>query len=124
MLKNRGFQIPFNDAMDEQIILYMFNQGYEEREIESAVQRLSEAPSNHRQTQYAKRKMTGMKKDPRHAAVLGANAQKIQNAENNYLQTKYREGKPLTEYLRRTREGYRYMDPRRSRDRLPDVVRD
>ena len=94
----KDFQIPFNDAMDEQIILYMFNQGYEEREIESAVQRLSEAPSNHRQTQYAKRKMTGMKKDPRHAAVLGANAQKIQNAENNYLQTKYREGKPLTEH--------------------------
>ena len=96
----KDFQIPFNDAMDEQIILYMFNQGYEEREIESAVQRLSEAPSNHRQTQYAKRKMTGMKKDPRHAAVLGANAQKIQNAENNYLQTKYREGKPLTEHDR------------------------
>ena len=94
------FRIPFNDAMDEQIILYMFNQGYEEREIESAVQRLSEAPSNHRQTQYAKRKMTGMKKDPRHAAVLGANAQKIQNAENNYLQTKYQEGKPLTEHDR------------------------
>lgn len=94
----KDFQIPFNDAMDEQIILYMFNQGYEEREIESAVQRLSEAPSNHRQTQYAKRKMTGMKKDPRHAAVLGANAQKIQNAENNYLQTKYQEGKPLTEH--------------------------
>ena len=96
----KDFQIPFNDAMDEQIILYMFNQGYEEREIESAVQRLSEAPSNHRQTQYAKRKMTGMKKDPRHAAVLGANAQKIQNAENNYLQTKYQEGKPLTEHDR------------------------
>ena len=94
------FKIPFSDAMDEQIILYMFNQGYEEREIESAVQRLSEAPSNHRQTQYAKRKMTGMKKDPRHAAVLGANAQKIQNAENNYLQTKYQEGKPLTEHDR------------------------
>lgn len=96
----KDFQIPFSDMMDEQIILYMFNQGYEEREIESAVQRLSEAPSNHRQTQYAKRKMTGMKKDPRHAAVLGANAQKIQNAENNYLQTKYREGKPLTEHDR------------------------
>ena len=96
----QDFRIPFNDAMDEQIILYMFNQGYEEREIESAVQRLSEAPSNHRQTQYAKRKMTGMKKDPRHAAVLGANAQKIQNAENNYLQTKYQEGKPLTEHDR------------------------
>ena len=96
----KDFQIPFNDAMDEQIILYMFNQGYEEREIESAVQRLSEAPSNHRQTQYAKRKMTGMKKDPRHAAVLGANAQKIQNAENNYLQTKYQEGKSLTEHDR------------------------
>lgn len=96
----KDFQILFNDAMDEQIILYMFNQGYEEREIESAVQRLSEAPSNHRQTQYAKRKMTGMKKDPRHAAVLGANAQKIQNAENNYLQTKYQEGKSLTEHDR------------------------
>lgn len=96
----KDFQIPFSDMMDEQIILYMFNQGYEEREIESAVQRLSEAPSNHRQMQYAKRKMTGMKKDPRHAAVLGANAQKIQNAENNYLQTKYREGKPLTEHDR------------------------
>ena len=96
----KEFQIPFNDAMDEQIILYMFNQGYEEREIESAVQRLSEAPSNHRQTQYAKRKMTNMKKNPRYRAQLGANAQKIQNAENNYLQTKYREGKPLTEHDR------------------------
>lgn len=96
----KDFQIPFNDAMDEQIILYMFNQGYEEREIESAVQRLSEAPSNHRQTQYAKRKMTNMKKNPRYRAQLGANAQKIQNAENNYLQTKYREGKPLTEHDR------------------------
>lgn len=96
----KDFQIPFNDAMDEQIILYMFNQGYEEREIESAVQRLSEAPSNHRQTQYAKRKMTGMKKDPRHAAVLGANAQKIQNAENNYLQTKTCGVKSLTEHDR------------------------
>ena len=96
----KEFQIPFNDAMDEQIILYMFNQGYEEREIESAVQRLSEAPSNHRQTQYAKRKMTNMKKNPRYGAQLGANAQKIQNAENNYLQTKYQEGKPLTEHDR------------------------
>ena len=96
----KDFQIPFNDAMDEQIILYMFNQGYEEREIESAVQRLSEAPSNHRQTQYAKRKMTNMKKNPRYGAQLGANAQKIQNAENNYLQTKYQEGKPLTEHDR------------------------
>lgn len=46
----KDFQIPFNDAMDEQIILYMFSQGYEKREIESAVQRLSEAPSNHQQT--------------------------------------------------------------------------
>lgn len=44
------FKIPFSDAMDEQIILYMFSQGYEEREIESAAQRLSEAPSNHQQT--------------------------------------------------------------------------
>lgn len=94
------FKIPFNDAMDEQIILYMFNQGYEEREIESAVQRLSTAPSNHRQTQYAKRKMTGMKKKTNYAAIMGVNAQKIQNAENNYLQTKYREGKPLTEHDR------------------------
>ena len=94
------FKIPFNDTMDEQIILYMFNQGYEEREIESAVQKLSTAPSNHRQTQYAKRKMTGMKKNPVHAAQMGAGAQKIQNAENNYLQTKYNEGKPLTEHDR------------------------
>lgn len=92
------FLIPFNDQMDEGIILCMLNQGYEEKEIVAAMDRLSEAASRAHQSNYAANKMKNVKKNPKYQNLLKGFEQKLVNAERNYLQTKYREGKEMTSY--------------------------
>lgn len=82
--------LPFNGQMDEQIILHLFSLGYEEREIENAVQHNS--PRRRSQRGYAKNIVKSVQ--TRHPALQNV----IKQAETKYLQTKMEQGQTLTAY--------------------------
>lgn len=82
--------LPFNGQMDEQIILHLFSLGYEEREIENAVQHNS--PRRRSQKDYAKSVVRGMRDRCPSAKKV------IKDAETKYLQTKMERGQTLTAY--------------------------
>lgn len=82
--------LPFNGQMDEQIILHLFSLGYEEREIENAVQHNS--PRRRSQKDYAKSIVRGVRERCPSVAKV------IKDAETKYLQTKMERGQTLTAY--------------------------
>ena len=86
----RDVPLPFNGQMDEQIILHLFSLGYEEREIENAVQHNS--PRRRSQKDYAKSIVRGVRERCPSAAKV------IKDAETKYLQTKMERGQTLTTY--------------------------
>ncbi len=86
----RDVPLPFNGQMDEQIILHLFSLGYEEREIENAVQHNS--PRRRSQKDYAK----GIVRAVRERCPSVAKV--IKDAETKYLQTKMERGQTLTMY--------------------------
>lgn len=86
----RDIPLPFNGQMDEQIILHLFSIGYEEREIENAVQHNS--PRRRSQRDYAKNIVKSVQ-----ARNLGLQ-NVIKQAETKYLQTKMEQGQTLTAY--------------------------
>ena len=86
----RDVPLPFNGQMDEQIILHLFSLGYEEREIENAVQHNS--PRRRSQKDYAKSIVRGVRERCPAAAKV------IKDAETKYLQTKMERGQTLTTY--------------------------
>lgn len=86
----RDIPLPFNGQMDEQIILHLFSIGYEEREIENAVQHNS--PRRRSQKDYAKNIVKSVQ-----ARNLGLQ-NVIKQAETKYLQTKMEQGQTLTAY--------------------------
>ena len=86
----RDIPLPFNGQMDEQIILHLFSIGYEEREIENAVQHNS--PRRRSQKDYAKNIVKSVQ--ARNPGLQNA----IKQAETKYLQTKMEQGQTLTAY--------------------------
>ena len=86
----RDVPLPFNGQMDEQIILHLFSLGYEEREIENAVQHNS--PRRRSQKDYAKGVVRGVRERCPSTAKI------IKDAETKYLQTKMERGQTLTTY--------------------------
>lgn len=87
-----------NDAVDEQLILYLFNQGYREEEIENVLDKNSPVPRRTHQANYGKSKIANTRK--RHPEKCPAQREAIDRQARNYLQTKEREGKTMTEYDR------------------------
>ena len=87
-----------NDAVDEQLILYLFNQGYREEEIENVLDKNSPVPRRTHQANYGKGKIAYTRK--RHPEKCPAQREAIDRQARNYLQTKEREGKTMTEYDR------------------------
>lgn len=83
-----------SDQVDEQLILYMFNQGYREEEIENVLDKKSPVAQRTRQTDYGKNRIKNIKS--KHPEVREA----ISRQARNYLQTKERQGKTMTEYDR------------------------
>ena len=86
----RDIPLPFNGQMDEQIILHLFSIGYEEREIENAVQHNS--PRRRSQKDYAKNIVKSVQ--TRNPGLQNV----IKQAETKYLQTKMEQGHTLTAY--------------------------
>ena len=86
----RDIPLPFNGQMDEQIILHLFSIGYEEREIENAVQHNS--PRRRSQKDYAKNIVKSVQ--ARNPGLQNV----IKQAETKYLQTKMEQGQTLTAY--------------------------
>ena len=86
----RDIPLPFNGQMDEQIILHLFSIGYEEREIENAVQHNS--PRRRSQKDYAKNIVKSVQ--TRNPGLQNV----IKQAETKYLQTKMEQGQTLTAY--------------------------
>ena len=86
----RDIPLPFNGQMDEQIILHLFSIGYEEREIENAVQHNS--PRRRSQKDYAKNIVKSVQ--ARNPGLQNV----IKRAETKYLQTKMEQGQTLTAY--------------------------
>lgn len=86
----RDIPLPFNGQMDEQIILHLFSIGYEEREIENAVQHNS--PRRRSQKDYAKNIVKSVQ--ARNPSLQNV----IKQAETKYLQTKMEQGQTLTAY--------------------------
>ena len=86
----RDIPLPFNGQMDEQIILHLFSIGYEEREIENAVQHNS--PRRRSQKDYAKNIVKSVQ--ARNPGLQNV----IKRAETKYLQTKMEQGQTLTPY--------------------------
>ena len=86
----RDIPLPFNGQMDEQIILHLFSIGYEEHEIENAVQHNS--PRRRSQKDYAKNIVKSVQ--ARNPGLQNV----IKQAETKYLQTKMEQGQTLTAY--------------------------
>ena len=86
----RDIPLPFNGQMDEQIILHLFSIGYEEREIENAVQHNS--PRRRSQKDYAKNIVKSVQ--ARNPGLQNV----VKQAETKYLQTKMEQGQTLTAY--------------------------
>ncbi|ERL03196.1 hypothetical protein [Mitsuokella sp. oral taxon 131] len=87
-------RMPFDSRMDESIIRHMFSIGYEEREIEDALQHAS--PKRMHQRAYGKSIVKSML--ARFPSLGAAVQNTVAKVEYNYLQNKIEGQKPLTAY--------------------------